>query len=104
MAFLNAGHSEPDDGAPAGSGSTAQGADAAVAVQQAGGADPYFPANGDSRYRVHRYELTLDYRPGPNRLSGTARINAIAGRAPLAEFQLNLADFKIGRPPGPGRS
>ncbi|MGW2048118.1 M1 family metallopeptidase [Streptomyces sp. NPDC001858] len=68
-----------------------------MAVQQTVGPDPYFPANGDSRYRVHRYELTLDYRPGPNRLSGAARINAIAGRSPLAEFQLNLADFKIGR-------
>ncbi|WP_415923480.1 M1 family metallopeptidase [Streptomyces sp. WI03-4A] len=61
------------------------------------GPDPYFPANGDPRYRVHRYELTLDYRPGPNRLSGTARINAIAGLAQLTEFQLNLADFRIGR-------
>ncbi|MET9061278.1 M1 family metallopeptidase [Streptomyces antibioticus] len=68
-----------------------------MAVQQSVGPDPYFPDNGDPRYRVHRYELTLDYRPGPNRLSGTARINAIAGRAPLTEFQLNLADFRIGR-------
>ncbi|WEO98390.1 M1 family metallopeptidase [Streptomyces sp. FXJ1.172] len=68
-----------------------------MAVQQSAGPDPYFPDNGDPRYRVHRYELTLDYRPGPNRLAGTARINAIAGRAPLAEFQLNLAGFRIGR-------
>ncbi|NKQ29216.1 M1 family metallopeptidase [Streptomyces galbus] len=68
-----------------------------MAVQQSAGPDPYFPANGDARYRVHRYELTLDYRPGPNRLGGSARINAIAGRAPLTEFQLNLADFRIGR-------
>ncbi|MFD4828751.1 M1 family metallopeptidase [Streptomyces uncialis] len=59
--------------------------------------DPYFPANGDARYRVHRYELSLDYRPGPNRLAGTVRLGAIAGRAPLTEFQLNLADFRIGR-------
>ncbi|WP_329279038.1 M1 family metallopeptidase [Streptomyces sp. NBC_01451] len=68
-----------------------------MSVQQTVGSDPYFPANGDPRYRVHRYELALDYRPGPNRLAGTARINAIAGRSPLAEFQLNLGDFKIGR-------
>lgn len=68
-----------------------------MSVQQTVGSDPYFPANGDPRYRVHRYELALDYRPGPNRLSGTARLNAIAGRAPLTEFQLNLADFRIGR-------
>ncbi len=67
-------------------------------------ADPYFPDNGDPRYRVHRYELTLDYRPGPNRLAGTARLNAIAGRAPLTEFQLNLADFRIGRIKVDGRA
>ena len=68
-----------------------------MTVQQTAGSDPYFPANGDHRYRVHRYELALDYRPGPNRLSGTARLGAIAGRGALAEFQLNLADFRIGR-------
>ncbi|MFJ9587739.1 M1 family metallopeptidase [Streptomyces acidicola] len=75
-----------------------------MAVQQSVGPDPYFPANGDPRYRVHRYELALDYRPGPNRLAGTARINAIAGRAALSEFQLNLADFKIGRVKVDGRA
>lgn len=75
-----------------------------MAVQQSAGPDPYFPANGDPRYRVHRYELALDYRPGPNRLSGSARINAIAGRAALTEFQLNLADFKIGRVKVDGRA
>lgn len=68
-----------------------------MSVQGTAGSDPYFPANGDARYRVHRYELALDYRPGPNRLAGTARINAIAGRSSLAEFQLNLGEFKIGR-------
>ncbi|MFJ5552750.1 M1 family metallopeptidase [Streptomyces sp. NPDC093225] len=60
-------------------------------------ADPYFPDNGDARYRVNRYELALEYRPGPNRLAGTARLSAIAGRAPLPEFFLNLAEFKVGR-------
>ncbi|MFF2848715.1 M1 family metallopeptidase [Streptomyces sp. NPDC058001] len=65
--------------------------------QRTPAADPYFPANGDARYRVHRYELGLDYRPGPNRLAGTARLGAIVGRAPLTEFQLNLADFRISR-------
>lgn len=95
---MSAGRPVPEGGGPAAQGSgTAQGAATAVAVQQSAGPDPYFPANGDPRYRVHRYELTLDYRPGPNRLGGAARINAIAGRAPLTEFQLNLADFRIGR-------
>src|SRR5262249_22709814 len=87
----------PEGRAPARRTSTAQGADAPVSSQQKGEADPYFPANGDPRYRVHRYELTLDYRPGPNRLAGSARLGAIAGPAPITEFQLNLADFRIGR-------
>ncbi|MFJ3791551.1 M1 family metallopeptidase [Kitasatospora sp. NPDC090091] len=60
------------------------------------GPDPYFPNSGDPRYRVHRYELALDYRPGPNRLGGTARLSAVAGTA-LPEFALDLAEFRIGR-------
>ncbi|MER5493627.1 M1 family metallopeptidase [Streptomyces sp. NPDC002490] len=46
---------------------------------------------------MHRYEIALDYRPGPNRLGGSARISATAGAVPLAELQLNLGDFRIGR-------
>lgn len=59
--------------------------------------DPYFPDSGDTRYRVHRYELTLDYRPAANRLKGAARISAVAGPHPLREFALDLAGgFKLG--------
>ena len=54
-------------------------------------ADPYFPANGDVRYRVHRYELALAYRPAANRLGATARLSAVADAAPLREFALDLA-------------
>ncbi|WP_280714597.1 M1 family metallopeptidase [Kitasatospora sp. MAP5-34] len=74
------------------------------------GVDPYFPTHGDARYRVHRYELVLDYRPGPNRLAGSARISAVAGTSgagsaagpgaagePLREFALDLAEFRVGR-------
>ncbi|MET9615428.1 M1 family metallopeptidase [Kitasatospora indigofera] len=61
------------------------------------GVDTYFPGHGDARYRVHRYELALDYRPGPNRLGGTARLSAVAGTEPLREFALDLAEFRIGR-------
>ncbi|MEV4615531.1 M1 family metallopeptidase [Kitasatospora sp. NPDC049258] len=61
------------------------------------GVDPYFPTHGDIRYRVHRYELALDYKPGPNRLGGTARLSAVAGAEPLREFALDLAEFRIGR-------
>jgi aminopeptidase N len=63
----------------------------------AAAADPYFPANGDTRYRVHRYELTLDYRPASNRLKGSARLGAVAGPEPLREFALDLAPgFRLG--------
>ncbi|MGA5821002.1 M1 family metallopeptidase [Kitasatospora sp. NPDC094028] len=62
----------------------------------AGAPDPYFPTSGDHRYRVHRYELAVDYRPGPNRLAGSARLTAVADAA-LAEFALDLAEFRIGR-------
>ncbi|WP_033819437.1 M1 family metallopeptidase [Kitasatospora sp. MBT63] len=61
------------------------------------GVDPYFPTHGDTRYRVHRYELALDYKPGPNRLGGSARLTAVAGGEPLREFTLDLNDFRIGR-------
>ncbi|MFE9428202.1 M1 family metallopeptidase [Kitasatospora sp. NPDC006697] len=59
--------------------------------------DPYFPDHGDPRYRVHRYELVLDYRPGPNRLGGSARLSALAGPEVLREFALDLGEFRIGR-------
>ncbi|MEU8516746.1 M1 family metallopeptidase [Kitasatospora sp. NPDC048722] len=62
----------------------------------AGAPDPYFPNSGDHRFRVHRYELALDYRPGPNRLGGSARLSAVANAA-LGEFALDLAEFRIGR-------
>lgn len=61
------------------------------------GVDTYFGTHGDPRYHAHRYELALDYRPGPNRLAGSARIGAVAGPRTLSEFTLDLADFRIGR-------
>ncbi|MFE4513995.1 M1 family metallopeptidase [Kitasatospora sp. NPDC056783] len=66
------------------------------APEAADAPDPYFPNSGDHRYRVHRYELALDYRPGPNRLAGSARLSAVAD-ATLTEFALDLAEFRIGR-------
>ena len=60
-------------------------------------ADPYFPTHGDPRFHVHRYELALDYRPGPNRLSGSARLTCVAGAEPVAEAALDFAEFRITR-------
>lgn len=61
------------------------------------GTDPYFPDHGDTRYRVHHYALDLDYRPVSNRLSGSARLSALTGHAPLEEIILDLAAFRIQR-------
>lgn len=61
------------------------------------GPDPYFPDHGDTRYRVRRYELDLDYRPLSNRLSGAARLSALTGPAALNEIALDLAPFRIHR-------
>ncbi|WP_225992814.1 M1 family metallopeptidase [Actinomadura rudentiformis] len=56
----------------------------------------YFPGHGDDGYRVGHYDLELDYRVGPNRLSGTARLSAVA-TAPLVRFDLDLGPFRIGK-------
>ncbi|MFB7667893.1 M1 family metallopeptidase [Kitasatospora sp. NPDC056138] len=66
---------------------------------QAVATSPYFPDHGDLRYQVRHYELTLDYRPETDRLTGSARIEALAAQGPdrLREFALDLADFRTGR-------
>ncbi|MEU5208719.1 M1 family metallopeptidase [Streptomyces sp. NPDC020742] len=61
------------------------------------GTDPYFPGHGDARYHVHHYDLDLEYRPVSNRLSGRARLGALAGTGPLQEIALDLAAFRIQR-------
>ena len=62
-------------------------------------AEAYFPDHGDPRYRVQSYELDLRYRPAGNRLSATARLTAVAAdaAAPLREFALDLAAFRVER-------
>lgn len=58
---------------------------------------PYFPERGDECYRIEHYDLSLDYRVGPNRLSAAARLRAVAAR-PLPRVALDLGGaFKIGR-------
>ena len=56
----------------------------------AGSADDYLPRSGNGGYRVTAYDLTLDYRVGPGRLTGRAVITAVA-TAPLRRFTLDLA-------------
>ncbi|HZX39525.1 MAG TPA: M1 family metallopeptidase [Streptomyces sp.] len=58
--------------------------------------DSYLPQHGDSGYRTTEYDLELDYRPYAGRLSGRARISAVAERE-LAEVVLDLGPFRINR-------
>jgi aminopeptidase N len=59
-------------------------------------ADAYLPAHGNGGYRVTRYELGLDYRPGPARLAGRALLTAVSQQA-LSTFSLDLGVFRIER-------
>ena len=56
----------------------------------------YFPGHGDESYTVAAYDLELEYRVGPNRLAGAARLSAAAA-APLARFALDLGPFRVGK-------
>lgn len=58
--------------------------------------DSYLPEHGNGGYRVTHYDLELDYRPGPGRLSGKARITAVAVQS-LNAFSLDLESFQVGR-------
>ncbi|HEY1485054.1 MAG TPA: M1 family metallopeptidase, partial [Micromonosporaceae bacterium] len=51
--------------------------------------DTYLPKHGNGGYRVHRYDLDLDYRIPTNRLDGKAVLTATAEHA-LSRFSLDL--------------
>ncbi|MFJ4771372.1 M1 family metallopeptidase [Streptomyces uncialis] len=56
--------------------------------------DPYFPRMGNGGYDVTHYALTLDYDPGPRRLTGTATLTARAVRD-LTAFNLDLLGLTV---------
>ncbi|MFD9958626.1 M1 family metallopeptidase [Amycolatopsis sp. NPDC058986] len=58
--------------------------------------DSYLPRHGNGGYRVRHYDLDLDYRIGPNRLSATAVLTCTSRQA-LSRFTLDLGEFRIGR-------
>ncbi len=58
--------------------------------------DPYVPEHGNGGYRVTRYELELEYRMSANRLSGRARLFAVATQA-LSRLSLDLAGLKVSK-------
>ena len=55
----------------------------------------YLPGHGDEGYHAEHYDLRLDYKIVPNRLSAHARITAVALTG-LSRFTLDLAGFKVG--------
>ncbi|MEU5882632.1 M1 family metallopeptidase [Spirillospora sp. NPDC047279] len=56
----------------------------------------YFPGHGAGGYRIAHYDLALDYKVGPNRMTATARLSAVA-TAPLVRFDLDLGPFRVNR-------
>ncbi|MEV7043210.1 M1 family metallopeptidase [Amycolatopsis sp. NPDC051061] len=58
--------------------------------------DPYLPAHGNGGYRVRHYDLNLDYKVAPNRLSASAVITAEATQA-LSRVSLDFGEFRINR-------
>ncbi|GAB2674524.1 M1 family metallopeptidase [Saccharopolyspora gloriosae] len=58
--------------------------------------DSYLPAHGNGGYRVEHYDLDLDYRVGPNRLSGDVTVSAVATQA-LSALSLDFADLRVRR-------
>ncbi|MFC5754134.1 M1 family metallopeptidase [Actinomadura rugatobispora] len=68
-----------------------------------GARPPYFPERGSAEYRVASYDLELDYRVGPNRLTGVARLEVIP-RVPLDRLALDLGPFRIGKALVDGRA
>src|SRR6186997_878442 len=61
-----------------------------------GGGDPYYPSAGNGGYDVSSYDLTLDWQPTGNQLTGTAVIKAKATQN-LSRFDLDLRGFSISR-------
>jgi aminopeptidase N len=62
----------------------------------AGSGDPFFPNAGNGGYDVSSYDLTLDWQPAGNQLTGTAVIKATATQN-LSRFDLDLRGFTISR-------
>ena len=58
--------------------------------------DPYLPGEGNSGYRVTRYDLDLDYRVSTNRLEATAILSAVSTER-LTRLSLDLAGLVVSK-------
>jgi hypothetical protein len=79
---------------PAGPGGAAERAEAGYTPGAAGVGDPYYPRAGNGGYDVEHYTLDLWYRPGPDRLAGTATLRAVATKN-LSRFNLDLDGMRV---------
>ncbi|WP_197523451.1 M1 family metallopeptidase [Actinokineospora pegani] len=58
--------------------------------------DAYLPLHGNGGYRVEHYDLDLDYRVGPGRLAGRARLVIVPDRA-LSRISLDFRGLRTAR-------
>ena len=59
-----------------------------------GAGDPYFPRDGNGGFDAVHYDLALTYRPGSDRLSGVATMQATATQN-LSRFDLDLDGLRV---------
>ncbi|SMY12532.1 M1 family metallopeptidase [Brevibacterium jeotgali] len=58
--------------------------------------DPYIPESGHDDYTVEHYDLDLDYRLGPNRLDGTARLS-VRALEDIGSLKVDLVGLGVDR-------
>ncbi len=59
-----------------------------------GGADPYFPLQGNGGYDVQHYDIVFSYNPATKRMSGTTYITAVATQN-LSRFNLDFTGLTV---------
>ena len=67
-----------------------------MAPAKGAGADPYVPGHGDLSYDVEHYDLDLTYDVVKNRLSGDARIQAVANET-ISSCALDLHGLSVSK-------
>ncbi len=70
------------------------GAQGAFSPGATGGADPYFPLQGNGGYDVQHYDIAFSYNPATRRMVGTTTITAVATQN-LSRFNLDLTGLVV---------
>ncbi len=69
-------------------------AQAAFTPGSSGGADPYFPLQGNGGYDVQHYDVTFSYDPVTRRMVGTTAVVAVATQN-LSRFNLDFTGLAV---------